>query len=364
MHEASKNLYPVPPFNKRRRLTQALAALPFTLPIAGLTACGGDDREDASNLTPTVTDRRVALSTGVTLHVRDWNAANARRVVVLLGGHGENAQYFNGMAAELARRARVIAVSRRGYGQSEKLMPSTVQRYDPDTLVRDLESLLSRLGVGSAVLCGHSIAVNELTLFAGRYPKLVRGIVYMDTPFDYTRKNRLEDEVAPSDPALMTPPPQPSDGASFAAAVAYAKRIRKVWTPATEANLRDSLHVLPDGRVRPSTPEAVDKSMLSEALSFSPDYAAVKAPSLILAASPTSPRDLFPWLIEPISSQIRQEVETLLHYSRRRRSRTLEWFKAALPDSQQKIIANSSHADFFIEHQAEVVRAIESTGWY
>lgn len=347
----------------RRRLMQALACWPITLMLPALSACGGGDADRGATPQATVQDRRVPLRTGVALHVRDWNPGNAERVVVLLAGQGETAQLFNGLAAALADRARVLAVSRRGFGQSDKPLPSRGWRYDTAALVDDLDGLLAALHVGSVVLCGHSIAGNELTLFAGRYPQRVRGLVYMDTTYDYSLAKRDPSRV-PRNPALLSPDPQAADGASFAAAVAFAKRIHKTWSPAIEANLRDACEVLPNGSVRPATPSEVSIVTLTEAMRFSPDYSAVRAPALILQADPRGLRDLFPWLTEPVDAQTREDAQMRLRESRQDRERNFEALSAALPDSRRIVIANSNHGEFFIEHQAEVVEAIESMPWY
>ena len=102
------------------------------------------------------------------------NTSNTGQVIVLLAGLGGTAHCFDSLAPVLARHARVLAVTRRGYGQSDKPTPSASKRYDPATLVADLIALFDALGIDRALLAGHSIAGNELTLFAGRYPQRVR----------------------------------------------------------------------------------------------------------------------------------------------------------------------------------------------
>ena len=212
------------------------------------------------------------------------------------------------------------------------------------------------------VLCGHSIAGNELTLFAGRYPQRVRGLVYMDTTYDYSLAKRDPSRV-PRNPALLSPDPQAADGASFAAAVAFAKRIHKTRSPAIEANLRDACEVLPNGSVRPATPSEVSIVTLTEAMRFSPDYSAVRAPALILQADPAGCGTSSPAYGACRCTDPGRRADALARVTPDR-ERNFEALSAALPDSRRIVIANSNHGEFFIEHRAEVVEAIESMPWY
>lgn len=346
-------------FDDRRRLLQVLGALPAGAILAGLTACGGGGGEPEV----TVADRRAAVASDVTLHVRDWQTAPTRHVIVLLAGLGANAHCFDSLAPALARHARVLAVSRRGYGQSDKPLPGASRRYDPPALVADLLALLDALGIDRVVLAGHSIAGNELTLFAGRHPQRVRGLVYLDTTFDYTQPVPWDGEPPPDNPALEEPQPTAADHASLAAAIAFAKRVNKNWFPAQEANLRDALEASPDGRVRSNTPAEVQAAMENDGHAFSPDYAAVRAPALVVTAEQREVADLLPWLTAQADARTKADARTLLGIWRQVRRLDADRLAAALPGCRRVNIDNSNHSDFFIEHQDQVVRAIEAMRW-
>jgi pimeloyl-ACP methyl ester carboxylesterase len=239
-------------FETRRQVLLGITAL------AALSACSG------GSPAASVRDRQTGLPPGVSLHVRDWPAASGGAsddVIVLLAGLGANAHAFDSLAPALARRHRVLAITRRGYGASSKPLPvndANDLTYAPATLVADLLAVLDALQVKRAIVAGHSIAGNELTLFAGGHPQRVRGLVYLDTTFDYLASGGDEDaEPTPFD----EPPPGTADLASVAASITYARRINKQWWPALEANWRDALEVLPGGAVRPSTPPAVARAM-------------------------------------------------------------------------------------------------------
>ena len=172
-------------FRTRRRLLLSAGTL------AALAACGG------SSVSPTapVTERQIAVAPGVSLQVRDWSAAQGGAgddVIVLLAGLGANAHAFDSLAPALAQRHRVLAITRRGYGASGKPLPVDDASYAPATLVADLLAVLDALHIGRIILAGHSIAGNEVTLFAGSHPQRVRGLVYLDTTFDYRASGGYE----------------------------------------------------------------------------------------------------------------------------------------------------------------------------
>ncbi|PIF08251.1 alpha/beta hydrolase [Janthinobacterium sp. 13] len=338
-------------FHARRHFLSGMTAL------AGLAACGGNSLPRA----PAVTDRQIGVAPGVSLHVRDWPSARGGSddVIVLLAGLGANAHAFDSLAPALARRHRVLAITRRGYGSSSKPTPASAASYSPATLVADLLAVLDALKVQRIILAGHSIAGNELTLFAGSHPRRVRGLAYLDTTFDYLASGGYE-EPAPT--PCDEPTPGPADLASLGASIAYARRINKQWWPALEANWRDALEVLPDGSVRPNTPPAIARAMDVAAHNFSPDYRRVRAPALVVTVDPGTLRNLFPWLLQadPATRAAAQEV---LDFIRPLRLADGERLAAALPGSSHLVIRNGFHSDFFIEYESTVVDAIEAMRW-
>lgn len=353
---------PIPFFlNPSRRLV-IQAGLATTL----LPGCGG-----GGSLAPDlpVRDRRVPVASGVALQVRDWNAGAARLHFVLLAGLGGNARCFDSLAPALAERmdARVIAVSRRGYGLSDKPLPSaTGQGYEPATLVADLRAVLDALAIDRAVMLGHSIAGNELTLFAGQHPQRTRGLVYLDTTYDYSRDDDTTDPeiTLPDNPALHEPEPSAADLASLDAAMAFGRRTSKHWSPPLQAQMREALAVQPDGSVASNTPPAVAQAMVASANAFTPDYRAVRAPALVVAAYPGTQRDLFPWLSEPLAdARTRADAQTLLAVLRNARAADEARLTRALPGSRLLRLHDANHADCFIEHEAAVLQALEGMRW-
>ncbi len=375
------NRPPVPPSRflrpnrfqpQRRSLLRALALTG----AAGLAACGGNGgtrgvsaaAAGAGSGPVSVTDRRVKVSASpdVSLQVRDWQrAGNTGPTIVLLAGLGGNARCFDSLAPALAARSRVVAISRRGYGLSDKPLPvkSATQHYEVETLGSDLKAVLDDLGLLRVVLGGHSIAGNELTYFAGRHPERVRGLIYLDTTFDYTKDGERGGEELPMNRRLDEPRPKPADGRSLQAAIAFQRRKSKNWWPALEASLRDAVEVRPDGSVRMNTPDDVETAMDTAAHNFSPDYRAVRVPSLVVTALPADNRDLFPWLELPLDARTEKDAADMLRIFRRARIADANRLVEALNTPNRLTLDNSCHTDFFMEREAEVLRAIQFMTW-
>lgn len=286
---------------------------------------------------------------------------------MLLAGLGANARCFDSLAPALASDfSRVIAISRRGYGLSDKPLPvkSNTQYYEVDTLVADLKAAFDELGLSRAVLAGHSIAGNELTHFAGLFPERVQGLVYLDTTFDYVVGGDTGGEDVPLDnPALFEPVATPEDGQSLQAAIAFNRRRFKNWWPPLEANLRDAIDTRPDGSVRINTPDAVETAMDVEAHKFSPDYTPVRAPSLVITALPADNRDLFPWLDMPLDAKTTRDSAKFLRIFRRARVIDGDRLAAALKTPRHVTLDNCCHGDFLMEREADVLRAIRFMTW-
>src|SRR5690349_16434277 len=169
---------------------------------------------------------------GASLHFLDWGGNGPP--LVLLSGFGDNAHIYDDLAPKLANQYHVIAITRRGYGQSSH--PSG--GYAVDSLVDDVIAVLDHLHLDRVYLAGHSIAGNELTRLAVRYPDRVERLVYIDAAADRTAHIAGRSATVDIEALLTPPPPGAEDLESFAAFVRYQQRItRGPWTAALENNL-------------------------------------------------------------------------------------------------------------------------------
>jgi pimeloyl-ACP methyl ester carboxylesterase len=128
----------------------------------------------------------VEVETGVRLEVVDWGGRGP--AIVFLAGSGNTAHVFESFAPELTDRFHVYGITRRGYGASS----APASGYTPTRLGDDILNVIEALQLKRPLLVGHSIAGEELSSIAARYPSRVAGLVYLDAayPFAYQNPNR------------------------------------------------------------------------------------------------------------------------------------------------------------------------------
>ena len=181
----------------------------------------------------------VNVAPGVRLHVLDFGGNGTP--LVFLSGIGNNAHVFDDFAQRFTKTHRVVAITRRGFGESSH--PSGP--YDQPTLAADVLTVLDSLGIRRAVLAGHSIGGYEITHFAARYPDRVAGLIYLDAGSDAVaadsiRKSFAEALARAANVPRQPAPPQvmPTDADSASAGAAWAYRQRVGLTDNTESAVR------------------------------------------------------------------------------------------------------------------------------
>ena len=181
----------------------------------------------------------VDVAPGVRLHVLDFGGSGMP--LVFLSGIGNNAHVFDDFAQRFTKTHRVVAITRRGFGESSH--PDGP--YDQPTLAADIRTVLDSLGIAKAVLAGHSIGGYEITHFAATYPDRVAGLIYLDAGSDPVAADSIRksfaDALARTPDASRSPAPQqvmPSDADSASAAAAWAYRQRVGLTDNTESAVR------------------------------------------------------------------------------------------------------------------------------
>lgn len=222
----------------------------------------------------------VPVGGGVQLHYLDWGGIGP--TIVFLAGQGNTAHAFDDFAPRFTDRFHVIALTRRGFGESSH--PGV--GYDTPQLVEDIRAAIDRLHLGRVILIGHSIAGEELTRFAAKYPGRVSKLVYLDAAYDRVALDSMF-TAAYAVPLELPPPPTPdaADTATAAAYVAFVHRTRGVNIP--EADIRARYR--DDGWNEEITPAY--RAIVVE----HPDYAHVRAPALAIYAVTDSVSQLEPW---------------------------------------------------------------------
>jgi pimeloyl-ACP methyl ester carboxylesterase len=137
---------------------------------------------------------------GVQLHYLDWGG-EGEALLFLTPLGGDLLEQFESLAPQFTDRFRVLGLTRRGQGRSDKPDGG----YDPDTLAGDIVGFLDALGIGAVHLAGHSVAGSEMTRLAGLHPARVSSLVYLDAAVDYHYLEAVAAEAGlapPADPAL------------------------------------------------------------------------------------------------------------------------------------------------------------------
>ena len=202
---------------------------------------------------------------GTRLHYLDFGGKGS--ALVFLAGFGNSAHIFDDVAPQLTGKFHVVALTRRGHGESDK--PAT--GYDLPTLVEDIRIALDSLHIEKATLVGHSFAGDEITMFAAKYPKRVDKLVYLEAAYDRSMK-------IPANPN-PTPRPGKDDVASFDAYKAYWQRARGFWSDAVEADMR-ATSLADDGSIKSPISRETGMGIMKNAQEFPITYAHVDAPIL------------------------------------------------------------------------------------
>ena len=312
---------------------------------AFLLACNQQTgrQQDASWTDPS--PHRVSMVTvapDVRLEVLDWGGDGPP--LVFLSGLQDVAHGFDDFAPRFTDQFHVLAVTRRGYGASSQ--PAT--GYDLDTRVTDLSAVLDSLGLAKVFLVGHSIAGDELTAFAARYPDRVAGLVYLDAAYDHSGIASMLGRTPP--PAI---PMQPADSASPAAVDAYLKRTWGMMVP--EAQLRAIGKYGPSGHlVADVTPAAIDSAVLAGC--GHPDYTGVHAPALAIYAVIDSMPGMFPSAAtfdSATAAQARRFTSALQQLGTEERAR----YRREMPAGQVLEIHGANHYVFY-SNEAQVEGAM------
>jgi pimeloyl-ACP methyl ester carboxylesterase len=222
----------------------------------------------------------VTVEPDVRIHYLDFGGSGPP--VVFLAGLGNTAHAFDDFAPRFTDKFRVIALTRRGFGESSH--PSG--GYDTPRLVEDIVQVLDSLHLARVTLIGHSIAGEEMTLLAATHPDRVAKLVYLDAAYDRVAEDSMLDAVFPVPLNVpLSPEPDSADTATPAAYVRFVHRTRGVDIPESDIRVRYQY----DG-----WNEELGLGYQSIQVAH-PRYAEVRAPALAVYAVTNDVSQLEPW---------------------------------------------------------------------
>jgi non-heme chloroperoxidase len=225
---------------------------------------------------------RVEVSPGVRLEYLDWGGSGDP--LVFIAGFGNTAHVFDELAPRLTDRHRVIGVTRRGFGGSDR----PAGGYDTGTLAADLGAVLDGLGLERVTLVAHSIGGAEAQAFASAHPERVRGVVFLDSAdFGCSSPPKLPTHLSSGRKLVglfMSDPfnaPLPVED-RVSAQTEHAGRVRRLgWSPPL-GELLAQRGEQPEGR-RASEPEG--GLFMAMRRGLQPCLSGLKVPALLVTVS-------------------------------------------------------------------------------
>ena len=286
---------------------------------------------------------------GIRLHYLDWGGAGP--VMLLLAGMGCNAYIFTHLAPFFSDRYRVLALTRRGHGDSDH----PEDGYDLDTLVEDIHQFLDVLDIGPVILAGHSLAGVELGRFAARYPERVQALIYLDAGFD--RASAAMKALWENNPLnTIQPPGLDEDVFTVDAYIEQTKRafpnLAAIWNATMDEQSRHEVMMLDDGRVVDRMSEAISQALVTMMRGYSLEDRQIRAPVLSLYAHLISDyvisRD---FMTEEQIEQVRAFVDGVLPP---RRQAVIQEFQHKVPQAEIIDINPGHHYCFLLQEEAVV----------
>jgi pimeloyl-ACP methyl ester carboxylesterase len=307
---------------------KTLALVLFTL--TALPACLGQKSE------------LVTVEPGVKLEVLDYGGTG--RPLIFLAGLGSDAHVYDQLAPHFTDHHHVLAITRRGFGNSSKPAP-TVANYSADRLGDDVLAVIDALHLDHPVIAGHSIAGEELSSIGSRHPDKVAGLIYLDAAdaygfYDEKRgdwqldmndlKQRL-DAVASGAP--LTPEFHQN-------LLQSAERFKR-----SERELIQQLAMMP-----PGPPASLPPIPL--AIRFGEQkYTTIHDPALAIFACPHNFARMFPTDLKARQAITAQDLTSCTAQAKA--------FQAAVPSAQIVLIPNADHW-VFVSNEAEVVKDMKA----
>ena len=217
------------------------------------------------------------LANGIRLHYLDWGGSAP--TLIFLAGMGSSAYIFKKFAPRFADQFHVLALTRRGHGDSD--YPET--GYDAHTLTEDIRQFMDSLHVKKAILAGHSLAGVELTHFAATYPARIEKLIYLDALDD----RRAEAAIMEQNPLrnIEIKREQRTPPHTIEEYISNVKRdipsFAEIWSELWDEEFSHGLTVNEAGVVVDRMPASVEKMMVENLIKgYAPKRVEAKIPIL------------------------------------------------------------------------------------
>jgi len=220
-----------------------------------------------------------ATVNGIRLHYLDWGGNG--ETLLFLTGMGCSARLFDQIAPRFTDKFHVLALTRRGQGESDY----PVTGYDPETLIDDVHDFMDVQKIEKAILAGHSFAGIELTYFTEKYSEQVLKLVYLDAVYDGKSRFEFLENNPISD---IQPPEVKEEFESVEEYAAYIKYIRPdlaaIWSQTWDVCIAYDLVETTQGKFIEKDTSSIGKQMIDGASGYNPQNANIKVPVLSFVA--------------------------------------------------------------------------------
>ncbi len=279
---------------------------------------------------------------GIRLHYLDWGGKGP--ALIFLTGMGCSAYIFNKFAPRFTDQFRVLALTRRGQGDSD--YPET--GYDADTLTEDIRQFMDHLNIEKATLAGHSLAGVELTHFAGTYPTRVEKLIYLDALDD----RRAESTIMEQNPLRdITIKREASTPHTFEEYIAIVKRdvpsFAEIWSELWEEEFSHSVKVNEDGVYVDKMPASVENMMIKNLIKeYVPKRVEAKIPIL----------SFYAWKKPKLSSDFTEEQRAAFDQFERNIAKPffkslISEFQSRFPHAKIVTIPEGHHYCFIVQEE-------------
>jgi non-heme chloroperoxidase len=219
----------------------------------------------------------VTVDDGTRLHYLDWGGAGP--VLLFLAGFGCTAHIFDRFAPCFIDRFHVLALTRRGHGESD--YPDT--GYDIDTLTEDIRQFMDALKIDQIILVGHSLAGIELSHFAALYPERVLKVVFLDAAYDYASPGWKTMQA--KNPMRSFQPPGANDDhytiKDYTASITRGyPSLAAIWSEVFDTEVEHSVKRTPEGKVVDKMSDTIGKAIRDTLDTYTPENAKIKSPVL------------------------------------------------------------------------------------
>jgi pimeloyl-ACP methyl ester carboxylesterase len=212
---------------------------------------------------------------GVKLHYLDWGEKG--ETLLFLAGMGCSVHIFGKFAPRFTDKFHVLALDRRGHGDSD--YPES--GYDPDTLTEDLRQFLNALNIDRVILVGHSLAYIELSRFAVLYPERVLKLIFLDAAYDNSSPEQKA--VFEKNPMPKMMPAWPDE--YFDTVDDYIATVKRlypslaaIWGEVMEEQTKHTVKTTLEGKVMDKMSELEFKAINNTINGYAPEYAKIPAP--------------------------------------------------------------------------------------